>query len=203
MHRWYIRRFTVHRQIWPGYRLLQNNSNVTSDNREGFRSMLGPHCLSQQWALVFWWWWEDLVEMLLPGSIYNEFCQASSEQHVATEPNLGRGKAHLSSRDDKPEAIKKQIAQLPHCDALRGSWLRVGNRNATDAWWYTWKRRRRRELSNALIYADGAAGATNCTATAAVLRTSTWQSKIVINKWIQIFKKHFCVFWCQALGNQL
>lgn len=71
--------------------------------------------------------------LLLPGSVYNEFCQASSEQRVATEPNLSRGKAHLSSRDDKPGAIQKQIAQLPHCEALRGSPLRAGNRDATDS----------------------------------------------------------------------
>ena len=35
----------------------------------------------------------------------------------ATEPNLSRGKAHLSSWDDKPGAIQKQIAQLPHCES--------------------------------------------------------------------------------------
>lgn len=76
------------------------------------------------------WWFKDLVEtLLLPGSVYNEFRQASSEQHVAAELNLGRGKAHLSSRDDKPGAIHKQIARLPHCEALQGS----GKINAPDS----------------------------------------------------------------------
>lgn len=96
--------------------------------------------------------------LLVPGSVYNEFCQASSERRAATEPNLSRGKAHLSSWDDKPRAIQKQIAQLPHCEALRGRRLRAGNRDATDSWCYTGKRRRRREISNTLIYADGADG---------------------------------------------
>lgn len=96
--------------------------------------------------------------LLLLGSVYNEFCQASSEQRGATEPNLSRGKAHLSSWDDKPGAIQKQIAQLPHCEALWGSRLRAGNRDATDSWRSAGKRRWRREISNTLIYADGAYG---------------------------------------------
>lgn len=96
--------------------------------------------------------------LLLPGSVFNEFCQASSEQRIATEPNLSRGKAHLSSWDDKPKAIQKQIAQLPHCEALRGRQLRAANRDATESWCYTGKRRRRRKISNTLIYADGADG---------------------------------------------
>lgn len=86
--------------------------------------------------------------LLLPGSVCNEFCQASSEQRVATKPNLSRGKAHLSSWDDKPGAIQKQIAQLPHCEALWGSRLRAGNRHATDFWCYTGKRRRRRNIKH-------------------------------------------------------
>lgn len=71
--------------------------------------------------------------LLLPGSVYNEFCQESSEQRIATKPNLSRGKAHLSNRDDKPGAIQKQIAQLPHCETLRGSQLWAGNGDATDS----------------------------------------------------------------------
>ncbi|KAM7387358.1 hypothetical protein PAMA_009805 [Pampus argenteus] len=54
---------------------------------------------------------------------------ASSKQRFATEPNLSRGKAHLSSRDNKPGATQKQIAQLP---PIVKPYEAVGYRRATD-----------------------------------------------------------------------
>lgn len=179
-------------QIIPKFNILPETTETIS----AARSVLFVSVVSRGSAVVVT---GPHVDASSPGgSVCNDFCPPRSEQRTATKPNLSRGKARLSSRDDKPGAIPKQIVQLPHCEALRGIRLGAGNRDSTDPRCYTGKRRWKRGTSNALINADGADGqsssCSSCIQNFNVTINSTKRKKKKESNTISVF---FCF---QALG---
>lgn len=106
-------------------------------------------------------------------SIMSSVRQAVSST-LLLNPTWAEARPICQAETISPKPSRNKLLSFPTVKPYEAAGFGWATENATDSWCYTGKRRWRRELSNTLIYADGADGASNCSSAAAVHRTSMW-----------------------------
>lgn len=132
-------------------------------------------------------------------SIMSSVRQAESSA-LLPNPTWAEARPICQAETISLEPSRNKLLSFPTVKPYEAAGLRAGNRDATDSWCYTGKRRWRREISNTLIYADGADGqpllcsSSSCTQSFNETINSKERKK-------KSEKKHyFCFFGFQALG---